>query len=82
MENSDGPAYYYGSSSKPSSDSTGCSVLGGEFFTPAATNYPTKYVGKYFFMDYCGGWIRYIDSARPPADRFYLVKTSATDWST
>lgn len=65
----DGPAYYYGNSSKfGNSDSTGCSVLGGEFFTPSATNYPSKYAGKYFFMDYCGGWIRYIDPANTPAD--------------
>ena len=64
----DAPAYYYGSSSKPTSDSTGCSVLGGEFFTPASTNYPSKYGGKYFFMDYCGGWIRYIDPANTPVN--------------
>ena len=65
----DGPAYYYGNGNKfGNSDSTGCSVLGGEFFTPAATTYPAVYVGKYFFMDYCGGWIRYIDPASTPAN--------------
>lgn len=65
----DGPAYYYGNSRAfGNTDSTGCSVLGGEFFVPAATNYPTIYAGKYFFMDYCAGWIRYIDPANTPAN--------------
>ncbi len=35
----------------------GCAITGGTFFNPAATNYPSLYVGKYFFLDYCGSWI-------------------------
>ena len=63
----DGPAYYYQNNNiGGSTNSTGCSVLGGEFFVPAFTNYPSQYVGKYFFMDYCNGWIRYIDPADTP----------------
>ncbi len=63
----DGPAYYYQNNNLGGfSDSTGCSVLGGEFFTSTATNYPSRYLGKYFFMDYCNGWIRYIDPANTP----------------
>ncbi|WP_373511339.1 sorbosone dehydrogenase family protein [Persicitalea sp.] len=63
----DGPAYYYQNNNiGGSTNNTGCSVLGGEFFVPASTNYPSQYLGKYFFMDYCNGWIRYIDPASTP----------------
>lgn len=46
-------------------DGTGCAITGGTFFTPAATNYPAQYQGKYFFMDYCGKWINYFDPRSP-----------------
>lgn len=41
----------------------GCAITGGTFFNPAATNYPAAYTGKYFFMDYCGNWINYINTS-------------------
>lgn len=63
----DGPAYYYQNNNiGGTNNNTGCSVLGGEFFVPAATNYPSQYLDKYFFMDYCNGWIRYIDPNNTP----------------
>ena len=40
---------------------TGCAITGGTFFNPEFTTYPTSYIGKYFFQDYCSGWIYYID---------------------
>jgi glucose/arabinose dehydrogenase len=42
-------------------DGVGCAITGGVFFNPASTNYPTAYVGKYFFLDYCNGWINFLD---------------------
>lgn len=48
-----------------SPDGTGCAITGGTFFTPAGTNYPAQYRGKYFFMDYCGKWINYFDPSSP-----------------
>ncbi|UOQ74385.1 PQQ-dependent sugar dehydrogenase [Hymenobacter cellulosilyticus] len=42
-------------------DGAGCSITGGTFFNPAATNYPSQYAGKYFYQDYCGKWINYFD---------------------
>ena len=42
-------------------DGTGCSITGGTFFNPPSTNYPAQYVGKYFYQDYCGKWINFID---------------------
>src|SRR6185295_5647941 len=36
---------------------SGCAITGGTFFNPSFTNYPTSYIGRYFFIDYCGNWI-------------------------
>jgi glucose/arabinose dehydrogenase len=44
-----------------SGDGVGCAITGGVFFNPSTTNYPSTYIGKYFFQDYCNGWINYID---------------------
>ncbi|HEY0029875.1 MAG TPA: PQQ-dependent sugar dehydrogenase [Bacteroidia bacterium] len=41
--------------------SSGCAITGGVFFNPASTNYPSSYIGKYFFIDYCNHWINYLD---------------------
>lgn len=40
---------------------TGCAITGGGFFSPSNTNYPSTYVGKFFFQDYCSNWIYFID---------------------
>ncbi|UOQ53834.1 PQQ-dependent sugar dehydrogenase [Hymenobacter cellulosivorans] len=42
-------------------DGRGCAITGGTFFTPATTNYPASYLGKYFYQDLCNQWINYID---------------------
>ena len=44
-----------------------CAITGGCFYNPGTTTFPSAYVGKYFFADYCGGWIKYIDPANPGA---------------
>jgi glucose/arabinose dehydrogenase len=41
----------------------GCAITGGTFFNPPSTNYPAQYTGKYFYHDYCGNWIDYINPA-------------------
>jgi glucose/arabinose dehydrogenase len=38
-------------------DVNGCAITGGTFFSPAVTNYPSEYVGQYFFQDLCSNWI-------------------------
>jgi glucose/arabinose dehydrogenase len=40
---------------------TGCAITGGAFYNPGAVQFPVAYVGKYFFSDLCGGWIRVFD---------------------
>ena len=54
------PTYTYNHSSKVTTPS-GCAITGGTFFTSTTTNYPAQYNGKYFFQDFCSGWIYYFD---------------------
>jgi len=46
----------------------GCAITGGTFYNPAQPRFPSEYVGKYFFADFCGGGIRTLDPA-PGAGR-------------
>jgi glucose/arabinose dehydrogenase len=57
-----GPAYFY---SHFSGSPTGCAISGGTFYNPPAANFPERFVGKYFFADFCGNWIYYLDPAAP-----------------
>lgn len=56
----EGPVLTYHHSDTPT-DTTGCAITGGVFFNPAASNYPSKYLGKYFYADYCNNWISVMD---------------------
>lgn len=49
---------------------SGCSITAGEFYNPSTAQFPAQYVGKYFFSDYCGGWIRTIDPATKAVTTF------------
>lgn len=51
-------------------DGQGCAINGGTFFNGAISNYPATYNGKYFFLDYCGGWINYLNPASPTRTAF------------
>jgi len=45
-----------------SAPATGCSITGGAFYDPTtATNSFASYQGKYFYTDFCSGWIRVFD---------------------
>jgi glucose/arabinose dehydrogenase len=45
------PIFYY--------ENTGveCAITGGSFYNPNVVQFPTDFVGSYFFADFCGGWI-------------------------
>jgi hypothetical protein len=49
---------------------TGCAITGGVFYNPAVRQFPLPYIGKYFFADYCSGWIRLFDPATGAATGF------------
>lgn len=55
------PIYPYSSASGPN-----CAITGGAFYNPTTATFPAQYISKYFFADFCGGWIRTIDPLNPP----------------
>ncbi len=54
------PIFAYRHDGKPAT--TGCAITGGAFYNPATVRFPTRFVGDYFFADFCNGWIRRLDS--------------------
>lgn len=42
-------------------DQGSCAITGGAFYRPANNTFGTNYLDKYFFTDFCGGWIRLLD---------------------
>jgi glucose/arabinose dehydrogenase len=49
---------------------TGCAIAGGAFYNPLNVQFPSSFVGKYFFADLCTGWIRTFDPASGTAAGF------------
>lgn len=49
---------------------TGCAIAGGAFYNPLFVQFPSSFVGKYFFADLCSGWIRTFDPAAGTASDF------------
>ncbi|HEX8492215.1 MAG TPA: PQQ-dependent sugar dehydrogenase [Pyrinomonadaceae bacterium] len=62
-----GPIYAYGRS--PSATG-GCAITGGAFYNPPIAQFPSGYVGKYFFADFCSGWIRLLNPSNNTATGF------------
>ena len=42
-------------------DAQTCAITGGAFYNPQAPQFPSNFIGNYFFADFCGGWIRRLD---------------------
>ncbi|MFN2467893.1 MAG: sorbosone dehydrogenase family protein [Gaiellaceae bacterium] len=61
------PIFYYGHGTGPT---TGCAITGGSFYNPRSAQFPSEYVGDYFFADFCSGWIRRLDPATGAAADF------------
>jgi glucose/arabinose dehydrogenase len=55
-----------------------CAITGGAFYDPATVNFPSEYVGDYFFADYCSGWIKSIDLTTKAVTTF-IAADSARD---
>jgi glucose/arabinose dehydrogenase len=47
-----------------------CSITAGSFYNPQNTSYPASYLGKFFFGDYCAGWIKTINPANGAVENF------------
>lgn len=72
----DAAVYYYGHDTPTQTgEPTGCAITGGTFFSPSSTNYPNQYNNKYYFIDYCNGWLRYINPSSPPPPNTPLSST-------
>jgi glucose/arabinose dehydrogenase len=61
----DNPFYAY---NQTDPDHNGCAITGGTFFNPSASNYPSVYWNKYFFIDFCNGWIDYLPLTSSPSN--------------
>lgn len=61
------PLFTYGHGS---GSTTGCAITGGAFYNPQVAQFPGEYVGKYFFADFCSGWIRRLNPADNTATGF------------
>lgn len=61
------PLHAYGHGS---STTTGCAVAGGTFYNPSRPQFPATYTGRYFFADYCSGWIRTLNPATGATELF------------
>jgi len=72
MSDGDATAFYrYGSGQVVIAGTPAtCAITGAAFYNPAAANFPSQYVGRYFFGDYCGRWIRTIDPATKTTSTF------------
>ncbi|MFN2577604.1 MAG: PQQ-dependent sugar dehydrogenase [Pyrinomonadaceae bacterium] len=62
-----------------STSTQGCAIVGGGFYNPATVQFPSTYVGKYFFADLCNGWIRSLDPSNNTAANFASGISSPVD---
>ncbi len=54
------PLFWYGHGTGAT---VGCAITGGAFYNPPVNQFPSAYVGQYFFADFCSGWIRKMNPA-------------------
>lgn len=64
------PLFYY---HHGDGNDMGCAITDGVFYNPKVPQFPSTYLGKYFFLDFCNKWIKFLD---PQTN---AVTTFATD---
>jgi glucose/arabinose dehydrogenase len=57
------PLLAYNHAGPPPGDN--CAIVGGTFYNPVKAQFPSQYVGMYFFEDLCNGWIHVFNPAHP-----------------
>ncbi len=60
-------------------DGSTCAITGGTFYNPNRVQFPSEYLGKYFYSDFCGGWIRRYDPATNTSTGFATGINSPVD---
>jgi glucose/arabinose dehydrogenase len=58
---------------------TGCAITGGAFYNPPTATFPSSFVGKYFYADFCSGFIRVFDPAAGTDAAFATGVSSPVD---
>jgi glucose/arabinose dehydrogenase len=71
-----GPIFFYGHGTN---NMTGCAIVGGAFYIPPVPQFPSSYIGKYFFADLCSGWIRVFDPTAGTTTGFATGISSPVD---
>jgi glucose/arabinose dehydrogenase len=71
-----GPVFSYGHGT---SATTGCAITGGAFYNPEVEEFPASFIGRYFFADFCSGWIRLFNPAAGTASAFASGISSPVD---
>lgn len=71
------PIYQY--SHTASANPYGCAVTGGTFYDPVNVTFPATYVGKYFFAEYCQGWVGLLDPANNSVSMFATGTVNIVD---
>lgn len=70
------PLFQYGHGT---SATTGCAIVGAAFYNPPVNQFPSSYLGKYFFADLCSGWIRLFDPTTRTASAFATGVSTPVD---
>jgi glucose/arabinose dehydrogenase len=71
-----GPLFAYQHGTGPT---TGCAITGGAFYNPATVQFPSSFVGRYFFADFCSSWIRVFNPIDHTAAAFGTSASSPVD---
>jgi glucose/arabinose dehydrogenase len=70
------PLFQYGHAS---GNTAGCAIVGGAFYNPPVNQFPSSFLGKYFFADLCNNWIRLFDPATGTASGFATGLSTPVD---
>ena len=71
-----GPVYAY---SHGGSTFQGFAITGGAFYNPATVQFPTQYVGGYFFADFVNSWINVLDISSGNVTQFATDASNPVD---
>jgi len=61
---------------------TGCAITGATFYNPPTAVFPSMYVGRYFFGDFCSGFIRVFNPANNTSSGFATGLSSLVETKT
>jgi uncharacterized repeat protein (TIGR03806 family) len=61
-----GPIYFY-------DHKMGRSITGGTFYNPVKVQFPKRYVGRYFFLDFMDHWLRVLDPDQPESAEVFAT---------